>query len=152
MTTKTFSREVVTPVRFQLIKEKPSSPLTQWMNGLITDVSLDGVEITAPVSEAEAETMVRQYAIIKLSFQLPGTSKTIAATATIEYFVRGTAASDVTTITFGVSFVTIDYSAQDVIGAFIHQRVNGPALNKKHHFTDKKIPDVRREPLIPCFA
>ena len=152
MTTKTFSREVVTTVRFQLIKEKTSTPLTQWMNGFTTDVSLDGVKITAPMSEAEVETLVRQYALIKLSFQLPGSSKAIDATATTAYFVRGIAVSNATTITFGVSFVTIDYSAQDVIGEFILKRINCPTLKKMYHFPDKRMPDARRKAQISCVA
>jgi hypothetical protein len=152
MTTKNFSRKVVTPVRFQVIKEDALNPQTLWMNGFTTDVSLDGVKITAPMSEAEVETLVNQYVLIKLSFQLPGTSKAINATASIAYFVRDQVMSNAAMITLGASFVTIDYSAQDVIGEFIHHRINFQPLNKMYHFLDKKVSDVRRRHLIPCMA
>jgi hypothetical protein len=152
MTAKNFSRKVVTPVRFQLIEETTSNPLTQLMNGFTAEVSQDGVKIAAPMSEAEAETLVGQYALIKLSFQLPGTSKIIATTATIANFIRGATVSNATMITFGVSFVAIDYSAQDVIGEFILQRNNSPVIKGVYHFIDTKVLNFRRKHQVPCFA
>jgi c-di-GMP-binding flagellar brake protein YcgR len=122
-----FRIEVVTPVRFRLIEEKTLKPLTDWINGSTVDVSLGGVKITAPMSEAEVDTLIGKYVLISLSCQLPGNPKTISATATIAYFLRGAAVSKATTITFGASFVNIDYGAEDVIGEFIHQRIDSPA-------------------------
>jgi len=89
---------------------------------------------------------------IKISFQLPGTLKTIAATATIAYFVRGETESNATTITFGVSFDSIDYSDRDVIGEFISQSINSSTVKKDYHFPDEKMLDAKRESQIPCFA
>jgi hypothetical protein len=152
MMTKVFSREIVSPVSFQLIKEKSSNPLTPLMNGFTADVSLDGVKITASMPEEEVETLVRQYALIKLSFSLPGTAKAIAATAAIEYFVRGATSPDATAVTFRVSFLDIDHSAQDVIGEFIRQRINRSTPEKTHHFPGKTVFEATREPRIPCFA
>ena len=122
-----FRVEVVTPVKFKLIQEKGSKPLTDWIKGITTDVSLGGVKITADMTEDEAETLVRQYVRIKLSFKLPGTAKAVAATATIAYFLRGAMESKSHLITFGVSFVKIDSSAEDVISGFIHKRIDSPA-------------------------
>ena len=150
MKTRVVSREMVTPVRFQLIKEKASNPLTDLMNGFTTEVSLDGVKITAWMSDAEVEMLVLQYVLIKLSFKLPGALNTINATAAIEIFQRGAAMSKATMITFRVSFVDIDYSDQDLIGEFILQRTNCPTSKKIYCFQDKKILDAQREPQIPC--
>jgi hypothetical protein len=152
MKAEAFSTEVVTPVRFRIIKEKTSKPLTDWMKGFTLEVSLEGVKINAPMSEEEIETLVRRYAHIKLFFQLPDTPRAIAATATIVYFQRGATVSKYTMITFGLSFVAIDYSARDVISEFIHQRVNSSTLNKIYHFPIKKTPDTKMKPLIPCLA
>jgi hypothetical protein len=152
MTTKAFSRKIVTPIRFQLIREKSSNPLTLWMNGFTADVSLNGLKITAPMSDEDVETLVRRYALIKLLFQLPGTSKVITATAAIAYFVRGETVSNATMVTFGVSFVTIDYSDQDAIGAFILQRTCCPTIQNAYRFLGKKVIDVKRKSKVPCFA
>jgi c-di-GMP-binding flagellar brake protein YcgR len=118
---KFFRIEVVTPVRFRLIEEKAGNPLTDWINGSTVDVSLGGVKVTAPMSEDLVETLVGQYVLIELSFQLPSTPKTITATATIAYFLRGAMGSKATTVTFGVSFVAIENSAEDILGEFIRK-------------------------------
>lgn len=152
MKTGIFSRGMITPIRFQFIKEKTSSPITDLMNGFTTEVSLDGVKITAWMSDTEVETLLLQYVLISLSFQLPGTSDAIAATATIANFLRCAMMSKAAMITFGVLFVDIDYSDKDLIGEFILQRIKSPTLKKMHHIQDKKIFDARREAQIPCMA
>jgi c-di-GMP-binding flagellar brake protein YcgR len=124
---KFFRIEVVAPARFRLIEEKTSKPLTDWMNGSTADVSLGGVQVTAPMSEEQVEELVDEYVRIEFSCQLPGTSKAIAATAAIAYFLRGATSPTATTVTFGLSFVAIDNSAEDIIGEFIRQRINSPA-------------------------
>ncbi len=124
---KFFRIEVVAPARFRLIEEKTSKPLTDWINGSTADLSMGGVKVTAPMPEAQVETLVDQYILIEFSCQLPGTPKAIAATATIAYFLRGATSSKATTVTFGLSFVTIDNSAEDLISDFIRQRINSPA-------------------------
>jgi c-di-GMP-binding flagellar brake protein YcgR len=124
---KFFRIEVVTPARFRIIDEKTSKPLTDWMNGSTADLSLGGVKVTAPMPETQVETLVDQYVRIEFSCQLPGTPKAIAATAAIAYFLRGATLSKATTVTFGLSFVAIDNSAEDIISDFIRQRINSPA-------------------------
>jgi hypothetical protein len=146
------AKEAGAPVRFCMIDEKTSRPITQWMDGSFAEVSLEGMKIMAPMSEAEAEMLVGQYVQIKLSFRLPGAGKAIAATGNIVYFLRGSAASKATAITFDISFVTIDYSDRDAIGEFIHQRINSPASNKMHYFQDKKIRDAGMIPQVSCMA
>jgi c-di-GMP-binding flagellar brake protein YcgR len=122
-----FRIEVVAPVRFRLIEENTSKPLSDWMNGSTADVSLGGAKVTAPMPEAQVETLVDQYVLIEFSCQLPGTPKAIAATAAIAYFLRGASSLKATAVTFGLSFVAIDNSAKDVIGEFVRQRINSPA-------------------------
>ena len=122
-----FRIEVETPVQFRLIEEKTSKPLTDWMKGSTVDVGLGGVKITASMSKAEEETLVDKYMFIELSFQLPGAPTTIAATATIAYFLHGTAGPETTKVTFGTSFVNIDFSTRDALGEFIRQRIDSPS-------------------------
>ncbi len=121
---KLFRIEVVAPVRFRMIDEKTSKPQTDWINGSTADVSLGGVKVVAPMPESKVEMLVDQYVLIEFSFQLPDTPKAIAATAAIAYFLRGATKQKATTVTFGLSFVTIDNSAKDVISDFIHQRID----------------------------
>ena len=123
---KFFRIEVVAPARFRLIEEKTSKPLTDWMNGSTADLSLGGVKVTAPMPEAQVETLVDQYIRIEFSCQLPGAPKAIAATASIAYFLRGATSPKATTVTFGLSFITIDNSSEDIISDFIRQRINSP--------------------------
>ena len=67
--------------------------------------------------------------------ELPFSEKSAAATGLrmdlghelIAYFLRGATSSKATTVTFGLSFVAIDNSAEDIIGEFIRQRINSPA-------------------------
>jgi c-di-GMP-binding flagellar brake protein YcgR len=122
-----FRIEVDTPIQFRLIEEKTSKPLTDWMNGITADVGLGGVKIIAAMSEAKVETLVDKYVVIEVSFQLPGASKTISATATIAYFMRGATMHKATMVSFGASFVTIDNSAEDALGEFISQRIDASA-------------------------
>ena len=119
-----FRIEVDTPVRFRLMEEKTSKPFTDWLNGSIADVGLGGVKVIAPMSKTEVEILVDKYVFIELSFQLPGAPKAIDATASLAYFLRGATSSEATTVTFGVSFVTIDMSAKDTLGDFIRQRID----------------------------
>ena len=121
---KFFRIEVDAPIRFRLIEETSSKPLTDWINGSTVDVSLGGVKVIAPMPEAQVEMLVDQYVHIEFACQLPGTSMGIAATATIAYFLRGATASKAPAVTFGLSFVAIDNSAQDVIAGFIRSRIN----------------------------
>lgn len=116
--------EVVAPVRFRLIEEKTSKPLTEWMNGSTADVGLGGMKIIASISKDEEEMLVDKYVFVELSFQLPGTPKPITANASIAYFLHLATTSKSSTITFGVSFVSIDGIAEDVISDFIHKRVD----------------------------
>ena len=122
-----FRIELDTPIRFRLIEEKTSKPLTDWMNGITADVGLGGVKIIAAMSEAKVETLVDKYVFIELSFQLPGAAEAISATATIAYFMRGATMSKATMVSFGASFVTIDNTAEDALGKFISQRIDPPA-------------------------
>ena len=73
------------------------------------------------------EALVDKYVVIEVSFQLPGASKTISATATIAYFMRGATMHKATMVSFGASFVTIDNSAEDALGEFISQRIDASA-------------------------
>ena len=148
MKTEKFSNEVVTPVRFRMIKEKTSKPLTDWMKGFTLSVSLEGVKITAPMSEEEIETLVRQYSFIKLLFQLPDAPNAIAATAIIVSFLRGATLPKETMITFGVSFVTIDHRAKEIISEFIHKRINSSTSHKIFRFPYRKMRDAPIKPLI----
>jgi c-di-GMP-binding flagellar brake protein YcgR len=122
-----FRIEVDAPVRFRMIEEATSKPLTDWMNGETADVSLGGMKIIAPMPEAQVEEWIDQYALVEFSCKLPGTPKAIAATATIAYFLRGATNSKATAVTFGLSFVTIDFSAKDAIGDFIRQSIDSAA-------------------------
>jgi c-di-GMP-binding flagellar brake protein YcgR len=124
---KFFRVEVETPVAFRLVDEKTSKPLTDWTNGSTVDVSLGGIKVSAPMPEEQVETLVDQYVLIELSYQLPGTAKAITATASAAYFLRGATVSNATAVTFGVSFVTIDNKAMDVIGEFIRRHIDSPA-------------------------
>jgi c-di-GMP-binding flagellar brake protein YcgR len=124
---KFFRIEVVAPIRFRLIEETTSKPLTDWMNGSTVDVSLGGVKVTAPMPEAQVEMLVDRYVLIEFSCQLPGTPTGIAATATVAYFLRGVTVSKAPTATFGLSFVSIDNSAKDIIAEFIRLHINFPA-------------------------
>jgi c-di-GMP-binding flagellar brake protein YcgR len=124
---KLFRIEVVAPIRFQLIDETTSKPETDWMNGSTVDVSLGGFKVTAPMPEEQVEELVDDYVLIEFSCQLPGAAKAVGATANIVYFMRGAPASKDSTVTFGLSFVTIDGKAKDVIGEFIRRRINSPA-------------------------
>jgi c-di-GMP-binding flagellar brake protein YcgR len=124
---KFFRIEVVTPIKFRMIEEKTSKPLTDWMNGSTADISLGGVKVTAPMSEEQVEELVDEYVHIECSCQLPGTPQAIAATASIAYFLRGATSSKATTVTFGLEFINIGNSAEDIIGDFIRQRINSPA-------------------------
>ena len=121
-----FRIELDTPVQFRLIEEKTSKPLTNWMKGSTVDVGLGGVKIIAAMTDVEEEILVDKYLFIELSFQLPGTPTTIAATANIAYFMHGATGTEKATITFGVSFVTIDFSLRDALGEFIRQRIDSP--------------------------
>ncbi len=124
---KFFRIEVIAPARFRMIEEETSKPLTDWMNGSTADVSLGGVKVTAPMPDDLVEELVDDYGLIEFSCQLPGTPKAIAGTGTIAYFLRGTTVSNATTATFGLSFVAIDNSSEDVIGDFIRKRIDSPA-------------------------
>ena len=124
---KFFRIEVVAPIRFRLIEETTSKPLTDWMDGSTADVSLGGLKVTAPMPEAQVEELVDEYVFVEFSCRLPGTPQDIAAIAEIVYFLRGGKASTAPTVTFGLSFVTIDNHAKDVIGEFIRQQINSPA-------------------------
>jgi c-di-GMP-binding flagellar brake protein YcgR len=126
-----FRIEVDTPIRFRLIEENTSKPLTDWMKGITADVGLGGVKVIASMSQSKVETLVDKYVVIELSFQLPGTAKTIAAKASIAYFMRGDTTSKATMVSFGAQFVTIDNSAEDIIGEFISQRTDSPAKPEK---------------------
>jgi hypothetical protein len=121
---KLFRIEVDAPVRFRMIQEKTSEPLTDWMNGSTADVSLGGIKVIAPMPESHVEEWVDQYVLIEFSCQLPGAPKAITATATVAYFLRGATNSNATAVTFGLSFVTIDFSARDIIGDFIRQSID----------------------------
>ena len=121
---KLFRIEAVTPVRFRMIEEKTSKPLTDWMNGSTADVSLGGVKVIAPMPESQVEMLIDQYVLIEFSYQLPDTAKAITGTATLAYFLRGATVSRTATVTFGLSFVTIDSSAKDIVGEFIRQRID----------------------------
>jgi c-di-GMP-binding flagellar brake protein YcgR len=121
---KLFRIEVVTPVRFRMIEEKTSKPLTEWMNGSTADVSLGGVKIIAPMPESQVELLIDQYGLIEFSYQLPGAPKAIAGTAAIAFFLHGETKPKASTVTFGLSFVTIDNSVRDVLGEFIRQRID----------------------------
>jgi c-di-GMP-binding flagellar brake protein YcgR len=121
---KLFRIEVDAPVRFRMIEEKTSKPLTDWMNGSTADVSLGGVKIIAPMPESQVEELVDQYVLVELSCQLPGTPKAFTATATIAYFLRGATNLKATAVTFGLSFVNIEFSAKDVLGDFIRQSID----------------------------
>ena len=123
---KFFRVEVVAPIRFRLMEEATSKPVTDWMKGSTVDLSLGGVKVTAPMPEPEVEELVDDYVLIEFSCRLPGTPTAIAGTANIVYFLRGAATSKAPTVTFGVSFVKIDNSAKDVIAEFIHQRIDSP--------------------------
>jgi c-di-GMP-binding flagellar brake protein YcgR len=120
---KLFRIEVVTPVRFRMIEEKTSNPLTDWIEGVTDDVSLGGVKIIAPMPESQVEMLVDQYVLFEFSYQLPDIPKAITGTATLAYFLRGAAVSKAT-VTFGLSFVIIDNSAKDIIGEFIRQHID----------------------------
>jgi c-di-GMP-binding flagellar brake protein YcgR len=124
---KLFRIEVDAPIRFRLIEENTSKPLTGWINGSTVDISLGGLKVTATMPESEVEELVDEIMHIELSCKLPGTAKDISATATIAYFLRGAAAPKATIVTFGLAFVTIDNTAEDVIGDFIRKRINSPA-------------------------
>lgn len=119
-----FRIEVDVPVRFRIIEEKTSKPLTDWLSGSTADVSLGGVRVIAPMPEPKVEMLVDQYVVIECSFQLPGAPKEITATASIAYFLRGATKHKATTVTFGLSFVAIDGNAEDLIGEFIRRRID----------------------------
>jgi hypothetical protein len=93
------------------------------MNGSTVDVGLGGIKIITPMSETEEDILVDKYVHIELSFQLPGMPEAITATAAIKYFLHGATNSEVSTITFGVSFVSIESSAENALGDFIRQRI-----------------------------
>ncbi len=120
---KFFRVEVSTPVKFRLIEEDTSKPLSEWVDGSLADIGLGGVKIVASMPEEESEMLIDRYMVIELSFQLPGTPKPITATASIAYFLRGAQVSNTAAITFGVSFVNIDFKDKDIIGDFIRQRL-----------------------------
>jgi hypothetical protein len=122
-----FRIEVDTPIRFRLIEENSSKPLTDWMNGITADVGLGGVKVIASMSNAKAEMLVDKYVSIELSFKLPGVAKAISATAAMAYYMRGATKAKTTMVSFGASFVTIDNSAKDALGEFISQRIDSPA-------------------------
>jgi hypothetical protein len=124
---KFFRIEVIAPARFRLIEQKTSKPLTDWINGSTADVSLGGVKVVAPMPEEQVETLVDEYVLIEFSCQLPGTPKAITATASIAYFLRGATSATATNVTFGLSFVAVDNSSEDIIGGFIRQHINSPA-------------------------
>jgi c-di-GMP-binding flagellar brake protein YcgR len=119
--------EVVAPVRFRLIEEKTAKPLTDWVHGTTADIGLGGVKMLASMTKTQAEMLVDKYVSIELSFQLPGTPTVVEATGAIAYFMLLAAASKSSTVSFGVSFVSIDSNAEDVIGGFIRQRVDAHA-------------------------
>jgi c-di-GMP-binding flagellar brake protein YcgR len=121
---KLFRIEVATPVRFRIIEQKTSKPLTDWMNGETEDLSLGGIKIVAPMPESQVEELIDQYVQIELSCQLPGAPKVFTAIATIAYFLHGATNSMATAVTFGLSFVTIDSNAKDIIGNFIRQSID----------------------------
>ncbi len=123
---KLFRIEVIAPVKFRVIDEKTSKPLTDWMNGSVADVSLGGMKVTAPMPESQVEMLVDQYVLMEISCQLPGIPKAVDATASIAYFQRGATNLKATVVTFGLSFVTIDFSARDILGEFINQRIDSP--------------------------
>jgi hypothetical protein len=116
--------EVVVPVQFRLIEEKTSKRLTDWVHGTSADVGLGGVKILASMTKAQAEMLVDKYVVIEVSFQLPGTSAAVAATGDIAYFMLLAKAARSSTVTFGVSFSSIDSNFEDIIGGFIHKRVD----------------------------
>jgi c-di-GMP-binding flagellar brake protein YcgR len=122
-----FRIEVDTPIRFRLIEENTSKPLTDWMNGITADVGLGGVKVIASMSTAKVEMLVDKYVFIELSFDLPGAAKAISATAAITYFLRGATKANATMVSFGASFVAIDNSAKDALGDFISQRTDSPS-------------------------
>jgi c-di-GMP-binding flagellar brake protein YcgR len=123
---KLFRIEVVAPVRFRMVDEKTSKPLTSWMNGSTADVSLGGMKVIAPVPESQVEDLIDQCVLVEFSCQLPGTPKAITATAPIVYFLRGATNSKATAITFGLSFANIDYNARNIIGEFINKSIGSP--------------------------
>jgi hypothetical protein len=150
MKIKSFSaKEAVAPVRFCMIEEKTSKPVTRWISGSFAEVSLEGMKITASMSEAEVETLVGRYVRVKVSFKLPGTAEAIAATGAIVYFRRGVAVAEADTMYFDISFVAIDYSTRYVIGEFINRRLNSPASNNILNFREKKIRDAGMIPQVP---
>ena len=122
---KLFRIEVAVPVKFRMIEEKTSKPLSDWMEGSTADVSLGGVKVIAPMPGSQVDMLVDRYVLIEFSCQLPGTPTAVAGTASIAYFLRGeTMQQKTTTVTFGLSFVTIDSGAKDVIGEFIRQHID----------------------------
>jgi c-di-GMP-binding flagellar brake protein YcgR len=128
---KLFRIEVAVPVKFRMIEEKTSKPLTDWMEGSTADVSLGGVKVIAPIPESQVDILVDRYMLIEFSCQLSGASKAIAGTASIAYFLRGATMQKATTVTFGLSFVTIDSSGKDVISEFIRQRIDTMAMTNE---------------------
>jgi c-di-GMP-binding flagellar brake protein YcgR len=122
-----FRVEVVAPIRFRLMDEATAKPQTDWINGSTVDVSLGGLKVIAPMPQTQVEKLVDEYEFIEFSCQLPGAAKAIAATANIVYFLRGATESKATAATFGLSFVTIDNGAKDIIADFIRRRINSPA-------------------------
>jgi hypothetical protein len=143
-------RELNTPVYFQLIKENTSNPVKQFMKGFISELSLDGMKIIAPMLESEVETLVHHYVLVKLLFQLPDTSRLITATATTTYFERGKTVSNATTVTFYVSFVTIAYSALDIIGEFLLKWTTTSASRKIFYSQEKEYIKRQRELQLSC--
>ena len=121
---KYFRVEAVIPVLFRLIEEKTSEATTNWINGSTADISLGGVKVTAPMTEAQIEAMVDRYVLVDFSFKLPGAPKPVGATATVAYFLRGATAAKMTNVTFGLSFVTTEESVKDLIGEFIRKRIS----------------------------
>jgi c-di-GMP-binding flagellar brake protein YcgR len=120
---KLFRIEVVTPVRFRVIEQKTSKPLTDWMNGDTEDLSLGGMKIVAPMPESQVEEVFDQYVLLELSCKLPDTPKAFTATAAIAYFLHGATNLKATAVTFGLSFVSIDSGAKDTIGNFIRRSI-----------------------------
>lgn len=121
---KQFRIEVAVPVKFRLIDDKTSQPLTEWLNGSSADVSLGGAMIVATMPKPKIEMLIGQYARIELSFHLPGTPGEITATAAIAYFLVDSTLPHATAITLGLTFETIAPHTQDIIGEFIRQRIN----------------------------
>lgn len=89
-------------LKFRLALERDNEPVTGWMNGIVENLKLAGVQFRTDLPEDAIDQLTERFTRVSLLMRLPGAGAVIVSDAHLKYFRKASARPDGTTVILGV--------------------------------------------------